>query len=370
MIKKITFLWLILASFSLQAQLSEDFESGTFPPTGWAIFDNGIGTVQSWHESGTDNHMAIVIWENVTDGTTAEDWMVTPQFTVDANMPLLAFSHGDFNTPDYGSTFTVRVSTASQTTMTDFTTILTENETQLGSYANTAYVDMSAYAGQAVYVAFVWAQDDGDALGIDNVRMIAPQTAAPDPAINPVPADAEAAAVVDGGDSDGDGTPDNSVTLRWEANTTGGSADDYEVYIGDSATSLSLGGTFSQNHVVWPGRAMSTTYYWKIVPKNSVGSAANCPIWSFTTAATADVKEENTQLFAIYPNPASDILNISSKVDLDNVSIVNQLGQEVLSNDSFDRNTNSFNISSLKKGVYYIKISANTKKQNIRFIKK
>jgi PKD repeat protein len=32
-----------------------------------------------------------------------------------------------------------------------------------------------------------------------------------------------------------------------------------------------------------PDLALNTTYYWQIVPYNSVGDAAGCPIWSFTT---------------------------------------------------------------------------------------
>jgi len=366
--KKITFLLMFLSTFFAQAQLNEDFESGTFPPAGWAIFDNGIGLAETWHESGSTNHYAQVIWEDVASGT-AEDWLVTGQFTVDAASPILSFSQGDFNDPDYGSIFTVRVSTASQTTATDFTIVETQTELQLGRFSNTKYIDLSSYAGQAIYVAFVWTQDDGDALGIDNVRMVGQATSVPLEAINPSPANGEAAAAIDGGDGDGDGTPDNLIILSWDPNTSGDSADDYKVYIGTSATNLSLGITTSNTQVYWNGRAVSTTYYWKIVPVNMVGDATNCPVWSFTTAAVAGVKEESTQLFSIYPNPASDVLHISTDVNIDNISVINNVGQEVLNADSFDRNTNSFNISTLSKGVYFIKLSANTKKQNIRFIK-
>lgn len=32
-----------------------------------------------------------------------------------------------------------------------------------------------------------------------------------------------------------------------------------------------------------PDMQLSTTYYWKVVPYNNIGSAVNCPVWSFTT---------------------------------------------------------------------------------------
>jgi hypothetical protein len=39
-----------------------------------------------------------------------------------------------------------------------------------------------------------------------------------------------------------------------------------------------------------PGElSISTTYYWKIVPYNTFGDAANCPVWSFTTHGDATV---------------------------------------------------------------------------------
>ena len=34
------------------------------------------------------------------------------------------------------------------------------------------------------------------------------------------------------------------------------------------------------------GLSYSTTYYWSIVPYNTIGDASGCPVWSFTSRAT------------------------------------------------------------------------------------
>ncbi|MFN5181609.1 MAG: GEVED domain-containing protein, partial [Bacteroidota bacterium] len=70
-----------------------------------------------------------------------------------------------------------------------------------------------------------------------------------------------------------------SPTLTWPA-VTGASS--YDVYFGTSGTPPFVVNTASTSYV--PGTLISsTTYYWKIVPKNSVGDAVGCSTWSFTT---------------------------------------------------------------------------------------
>jgi len=73
----------------------------------------------------------------------------------------------------------------------------------------------------------------------------------------------------------------HSGTLEW--NTSGG-ATGYDVYFGTASTpplvSTNQGGT---TYTVGPCLLPSTTYYWKVIPKNNDGSASGCETWSFTT---------------------------------------------------------------------------------------
>ncbi|EJF54421.1 hypothetical protein SapgrDRAFT_2766 [Saprospira grandis DSM 2844] len=167
---------LSLLSFSVSAQLTEDFE-GSIPPAGWAIFDNGIGTTQSWQASTTANtgaQAASVTFEFVTGGNST-DWLVTPAVNISAGASTLAFYQRlSYDFFDYGNIYTIRVSTTSQTDTTTFTIIDTQGETDFSSTYSPKVVDLSAYVGQSVYVAFVMEQNNGDNWFIDDLSIGAP----------------------------------------------------------------------------------------------------------------------------------------------------------------------------------------------------
>jgi hypothetical protein len=72
-----------------------------------------------------------------------------------------------------------------------------------------------------------------------------------------------------------------SQTLQWAAST---GATGYDVYFGTSA-SPPLVSTNQAGTTYTPTLAGGTLYYWKVVAKNSIGSATGCSTWSFTTAS-------------------------------------------------------------------------------------
>jgi hypothetical protein len=79
------------------------------------------------------------------------------------------------------------------------------------------------------------------------------------------------------------GIPAPEATISWNATAqTSG----YDVYFGNTSTPPNLG-TTTGTSVTITGLTVSTTYYWYIVPKNSIGSAAGCNAnqRSFTTRA-------------------------------------------------------------------------------------
>ena len=80
------------------------------------------------------------------------------------------------------------------------------------------------------------------------------------------------------------------------------------------------------------------------------------------------VKSLNENLFSIKPNPTSDYLHIESNTDsLLTLSIYNSLGQLVLENETTQA---SINVTTLDKGVYFLKIIGNNNSlQLLRFIK-
>lgn len=169
----ILFCLFVFFQFSF-SQFPEGFES-TVPPPGWVKYAgaNGLGTAQEWNASITANsgaQAAYAKYENVTGGL-AQDWLVTPQFTPTSSTNLLTFMQRQSYTTNYGSVYKVFVSTGTQTTHADFALVDTQIETDFTYYYTIKEIDLSAYVGIPIYVAFVLEQDDGDNWLIDDVAL-------------------------------------------------------------------------------------------------------------------------------------------------------------------------------------------------------
>ncbi|WP_293875574.1 CUB domain-containing protein [Flavobacterium sp.] len=215
--KKITLLlFLLFISFSGYSQLpTEGFEnttgiSGPLPATwalgtgNWAVFERNsnpsFGTVQRWginafatglQYQGTN--CASVNREQIGAGNTSEDFLATPAVTIPATgISELHFWTRMFTSGNQGTIYKVMVApvAAGQTTPANYS--LLQQWTELDLIIPTSnfnvytekVVDLSAYAGFDIYVAFVreytqpTAALDGDRWLIDNVG-IAPQCTAP-----------------------------------------------------------------------------------------------------------------------------------------------------------------------------------------------
>ncbi|MCF6298146.1 MAG: fibronectin type III domain-containing protein [Flavobacteriaceae bacterium] len=278
--QKITFLFtmllVIIFSWQAQAQFPESFEA-TVPPTGWASFigTNGEGTARNWTSSIIANsgaQAAFVRFENVPNS--AEDWLVTPQFTPTAGTPILTFMQRQAFSLPFGTTYTVRVSSASQTTHADFTIIDTQAEGDFSTIYNAHNIDLSAYIGTPIYLAFVMQQDDGDNWYIDDVDLIATATA-PSCADTPTPTDTATNVVL----------ATDTVTLSWLPSTIGDPATSYEIFWGTTSGSLTSLGSLGATTINITDLDYDTTYYWSIVSSNFGGSATGCSEWSFTTGS-------------------------------------------------------------------------------------
>jgi hypothetical protein len=99
---------------------------------------------------------------------------------------------------------------------------------------------------------------------------------------------------------------------------------------------------------------------------NPVDEAANGNIVVGPTRLA--VKDFNDYNFGIYPNPTSDILNISANTVINNVSVYSLLGQEIL-NIKSNENQVSINISNIANGVYIVKSTINGSIVSKRIIK-
>jgi hypothetical protein len=155
----------------------EGFEAATFPPECWSAFRgaNGEGTAQDWErstaESNSGSASAFVRFESVA--TSAQDWLVTPALDLRTltNPELSFFARQDF-APEYGTVYTIRVSTT-DTNITSFTTVQSYVEDDFSETTFAEYiVNLSAYSSNStVYIAFVMENNDGDSWYIDDLKV-------------------------------------------------------------------------------------------------------------------------------------------------------------------------------------------------------
>lgn len=186
--KKITLLTLLISltffSFtSAQVILSEGFEGNSFPPSGWSVYrgTNDLGPNNDWvlsTDAYSGSGAAFNQFETVASGQTAEDWLVTSQIdlTNSTNSELLFYTKQTYAS-DWASIYEVRVSTTSQTDHNSFSTVASYNETTLNATYNVyelKTLDLSAYDGMMIYIAFVHINNYGDDWYIDDMQVRSP----------------------------------------------------------------------------------------------------------------------------------------------------------------------------------------------------
>ncbi|HBR12669.1 MAG TPA: hypothetical protein DD740_10845 [Chryseobacterium sp.] len=76
-----------------------------------------------------------------------------------------------------------------------------------------------------------------------------------------------------------------SLPLSWTASTSGSTADSYDIYLDKNADPTTLVGNASGTSFTATNLDPSSTYYWKVIAKNTAGSATGCTVYSFTTMA-------------------------------------------------------------------------------------
>ncbi len=157
---------------------TEGFESEIFPPNCWTSFRgaNGLGVNNDWIRktsgSNSGGACAYIQNENVPEGELAEDWLVTPPITLPDATASLSFYEKEGLETQYNSQYFIKVSTTSQTDRAAFTDLISyEEKSAFSTFYSERTIDLSDYAGQTVYIAFVMTNDSGDDWYIDDIEI-------------------------------------------------------------------------------------------------------------------------------------------------------------------------------------------------------
>jgi large repetitive protein len=191
-------LFMLLFSLPTFAQLDEEGFEGTWTvqtgtgaggPADWAVANVlPYGPVQTWsHGNGgtttpvyEGDYSATILGENVQNGFTSEDWLITKAFTVPANAELHFFSRlgvaGDQGT-SYKIMMSANTTSGEQTNMANYAAIqtwteLTLNPSQTDWTEKVVTIPATYPQGTTVFLAFVMQGDNGDRWAIDNVKVV------------------------------------------------------------------------------------------------------------------------------------------------------------------------------------------------------
>ncbi|PKP34131.1 MAG: hypothetical protein CVU00_08155 [Bacteroidetes bacterium HGW-Bacteroidetes-17] len=139
-------------------------------------------------------------------------------------------------------------------------------------------------------------------------------------------------------------------TLSWN---NGSNTDQIDLYFGTSnpPTQKVLNNMNATTTYQPATLSYQTTYYWKVVNRNTVGETEGAA-WSFTTDIGTGIFDDDKEAgIQLYPNPADKIVTIASPEPVD-LSIFNLAGQCVLERKDFLND--QIDLSGYQKGTYFV----------------
>lgn len=139
------------------------------------------------------------------------------------------------------------------------------------------------------------------------------------------------------------------------------------LYDGSSVCSgLTLVTDSDPNAMTVTGLTVGTTYYLRVwdYGNDQFGSFDLCGRYT-----TATISDNHIEGFKYFPNPVNDVLNMTAKDNIEDVSIFGITGQEVIhiTPNTLDAH---IHINHLKNGIYFVKVQVNGQVTAFKIIKK
>ena len=101
-------------------------------------------------------------------------------------------------------------------------------------------------------------------------------------------------------------------------------------------------------------------YYVTVVYKNSADNSILCEPSTDTITVTfpaVGMNELANSQIMIYPNPATEVVNVKSDYTITGIDVMNFIGQTVYTVSNVDSKTAKLNVVGFKSGVYFVKVS-------------
>lgn len=159
-----------------------------------------------------------------------------------------------------------------------------------------------------------------------------------------------------------DGTTNNSIDFTFTSPATANTV----LLFGTTDPPTQVFNDFNSGET-FGGLDPDTQYFWAIDTYNCVGSTPGT-VWSFTTGDVLSNEAFETIDFEYFVD-AQNRLNLSANQTLDNVTIYNLLGQQVLIQ-KLNAQEEIIDLSSLSSGVYLTQVQINGTSETVKILKK
>lgn len=302
------FLFLLSLSFAkAQTILNEGFESAGFPPAGWTLINGNAPAGYNWARN-TDTTLAYVNLKhtpypafqgfgsmvNEFDTIAANAWAISPALNLTSGVSYtLTFYYAVFNS---GYPEKLKVTVGNASTIGAQSTVLWDNNGGTSLTNDVAWIkatiNYTPTSSGNFYFGFNCYSDANEfALMVDNIKVAVTPTAIPPCATLTAPADAAVNITAP------------QALFTWDSAST---ASEYIFKLGTTNTPDSIASTTAFS-TYQSGLAYGATYYWSVAPKNELGSATACPVYSFTTQAAPPPPANDDCSGAILLNAASSV---------------------------------------------------------------
>lgn len=140
---------------------------------------------------------------------------------------------------------------------------------------------------------------------------------------------------------------------------------DFVTISNEEGTAAYIGG---EGSVTWTSTVTGNVRFYTHTD-NSCGDLDDCRTRSVVCAVTLSTEDVNAnELFTYFPNPVSNNLTIKAQKNIQNVAVYNMLGQTVI-NSAPNTIESNVDMSALRAGAYFVKVTVEGVTETIRIIR-
>jgi len=141
---------------------------------------------------------------------------------------------------------------------------------------------------------------------------------------------------------------ENDVTLIWDAPAACLAPDGYDVYRDGAQINTSL---VTELTYIDPALPAGFYEYYVVAVYYFGESVPSDPAYALITG----IDEPDANMFHIFPNPATDLVNVNSTYEIKTIQVLNNVGQVVIDEEVNAMNY-KINVSAFERGIYYFKL--------------